>query len=107
MTATAVQPTEKFACFVRARAHPGRGDELIAGYEAVRAQVSQEDATELYVLNRSVEDPDLFFCFEIFATREDFDMHRAKALAGNHLDALNAATVEREFFWGIPVWSKG
>ena len=30
----------------------------------------------------------------------------AKAKSGNELDALNAATAEREFVWGIPVWSK-
>jgi quinol monooxygenase YgiN len=94
----------KFAVFVRARAHPGRGDDLIAGYEAVRAQVSGEHATELFALNRSVDDPDEFFCFEIFASREDFDNHRATALGGTHLDELNAATAEREFVWGIPVW---
>lgn len=98
--------TEKFACLVRARAHPGRGDELIAGYDAVRAQVSGEDGTELYALNRSLDDPDVFFCFEIFASREDFDTHRAKALAGDELAALNDATAEREFVWGVPVWIK-
>jgi quinol monooxygenase YgiN len=96
----------KFAVFVRARAHPGRGDDLIAGYEAVRAQISGEHATELFALNRSVDDPDEFFCFELFASREDFDNHRATARGGTHLDALNAATAEREFVWGIPVWIK-
>lgn len=96
----------KFACLVRARAHAGRGDELIAGYEAVRKQVEDEPATELYVLNRSVDDPDVFFCFEIFSSREDFDAHREKALSGSHLDALNEATAEREFVWGSPVWIK-
>jgi quinol monooxygenase YgiN len=104
MSGTADGP--KFACLVRARAHPGRGDDLIAGYEAVRAQVSGEDATELYMLNRSVDDPDVFFCFEIFASRDDFDTHRAKARSGSHLDALNDATAEREFVWGVPVWIK-
>ena len=103
MTATD-QP--KFACLVRARAHPGRGDDLVAGYEEVRAQVEGEPATELYVLNRALDDPDVFFCFEIFSSREDFDTHRAKALAGSHLDALNDATAEREFVWGAPVWIK-
>ena len=107
MTATADGPTEKFACLVRARAHPGRGDELIEGYAAVFAQVSAEEKTELFVLSRAVDDPDQFFCFEIFASRADFDAHRARALAGDELDALNAATAEREFVWGIPVWSKG
>jgi quinol monooxygenase YgiN len=96
----------KFACFVRARAHPGRGDDLIAGYEAVRAQVEKESTTELFMLNRAVEDPDLFFCFEIFSSRADFDTHRATALSGSHLDALNEATLEREFVWGLPVWVK-
>src|SRR5581483_2210898 len=99
--------TEKFACLVRTRAHPGRGDELIRGYAPVFSQVSDEKATELFVLSRSADDPDLFFCFEIFSSRADFDAHRARAREGDALDALNEATAEREYVWGIPVWSKG
>jgi quinol monooxygenase YgiN len=107
MTATADGPVRKFACLVRTRAHPGRGDELIKGYAPVFEQVSGEDATELFMLSRAVDDPDLFFCFEIFSSREDFEAHRARAKSGDALDDLNAATAEREFVWGIPVWSKG
>ncbi|MFJ8025464.1 nuclear transport factor 2 family protein [Streptomyces sp. NPDC096311] len=97
---------EKFACYVRARAHPGRGDDLIKGYDPVFAQVADEDGTELYSLIRSVDDPDLFFCFELFRSRADFDAHRARSLAGHDLDELNAATAERDFVWGIPVRTK-
>jgi quinol monooxygenase YgiN len=79
----------------------------VASYASVFAQVNEEKATELYVLSRSVDDPDEFFCFEIFSSRADFDAHRATSLAGDTLDAINAATAEREFVWGIPVWSKG
>ena len=100
------QPSEKFACLVRIKAHPGRGDELIEGYASVFAQVGEEKATELYVLNRALDDPDEFFCFEIFSSREDFDAHRATSLGSDKLKALNAATAEREFVWGVPVWSK-
>jgi quinol monooxygenase YgiN len=106
MAASADDREEKFAVLVRARAHPGRGDELIKGYAPVFAQVSAEGKTEQFILSRAVDDPDVFFCFEIFASRADFDAHRAKALAGHELDALNAATAEREYVWGIPVWSK-
>lgn len=100
-------PTGKFACLVRTRAHPGCGDDVVKGYAPVFAQVSEEAATELFVLSRAVDDPDLFFCFEIFASRADFDAHRARAKSGDALDHLNAATAEREYMWGIPVWSKG
>jgi quinol monooxygenase YgiN len=107
MTATADEATEKFAVLVRARAHPGRGDDLIKGYAPVFEQVSGEEKTELFTLSRAVDDPDVFFCFEIFASRADFDAHRAKAKSGHDLDALNEATAERDYVWGIPVWSKG
>ena len=106
MAATPDGPSEKFACLVRVRAHPGRGDELVKSYAPVFAQVAAEKATELFTLNRSVDDPDEFFCFEIFSSRADFDAHRAHALGGETLDALNAATAERSFVWGIPVRSK-
>jgi quinol monooxygenase YgiN len=106
MTASADGPTEKFAVLVRVRAHPGRGDELIKGYAPVFDQVSAEEKTEEFILSRAVDDPDQFFCFEIFASRADFDAHRARALESDELTALNAATAEREFVWGVPVWSK-
>ena len=106
MAASADGPTEKFAVLVRARAHPGCGDELIKGYAPVFAQVSAEEKTEQFILSRAVDDPDLFFCFEIFASRADFDAHRATSLGSGELAELNAATAEREFVWGIPVWSK-
>jgi quinol monooxygenase YgiN len=99
--------TEKFACLVRVRAHPGRGDELVAGYAPVFAQVAVEPATELFTLSRSVDDPDVFFCFEIFTSRADFDAHRAEALTGDTLAAMNAEVAERDYVWGVPVWSKG
>ncbi|GAA2312909.1 nuclear transport factor 2 family protein [Streptomyces violaceusniger] len=109
MSATPDEPdetTEKFACLVRARAHPGRGDDLIAAYAPVFAQVDEETATELFTLIRSVDDPDQFFCFEVFSSRAAFDAHRAHALEGDTLDEVNAATAQRDFIWGIPVRSK-
>jgi quinol monooxygenase YgiN len=96
----------KFACFVRARAHPGKGDELIKRYDAVFEQVADEKTTELYMLIQAVDDPDEFFCFEVFSSRADFDAHRATSRGSDKLDALNAATAEREFVWGVPVRSK-
>ena len=106
MTTTADGPTEKFAVFVRTRAHPGRGDELVKAYAPVFAQVDDEDATELFTLSRSVDDLDLFYCFEIFSSRAAFDAHRDEAKDGGTLHALNTETAERDFVWGIPVWSK-
>jgi dihydropteroate synthase len=47
-----------------------------------------------------------FFCFEIFSSRVDRDAYRANARSGDTLAALNAATAEREFLRGTPVWSK-
>jgi len=106
MTTPIDERAEKFAVLVRARAHEGRGDELIKAYDVVRSQVLGEDRTELFALNRGVDDPDLFFCFEIFSSRADFDAHRADALAGDKLEVLNEVTAEREFVWGAPVWIK-
>jgi len=106
MATTAEGPTEKFAAFVRTRAHPGRGDALVKAYAPVFAQVDEEETTELFVLSRDVDDPDLFYCFEIFSSRADFDAHRGNAKEGDTLDALNAETAERDYVWGIPVWSK-
>jgi quinol monooxygenase YgiN len=106
MSSPTDESTEKFAVLVRARAHAGRGDELVQAYAPVFEQVSKEDTTEVYMLHRAVDDPDLFFCFEIFSSRADFDAHRAEAKASDKLDPLDAVTAEREFVWGVPVWTK-
>ena len=106
MTTPTDAPTEKFAVLVRARAHSGRGDELVRAYAPVFEQVDKEDATEMFTLHRAVDDPDLFFCFEVFSSRADFDAHRAEALSSDKLNPLNEVTAEREFVWGTPVWTK-
>jgi quinol monooxygenase YgiN len=106
MSSATDESTAKFAVLVRTRAHAGRGDELVQAYAPVFEQVSEEDTTELYMLHRAVDDPDLFFCFEIFSSRADFDAHRAGAKASDKLDPLDAVTAEREFVWGVPVWTK-
>ncbi len=99
--------SEKFSCLVQMKAHPGRGDDLVRAYEQLVARVEEETATEVYTLVRMTDDPDSFYCFELFSSRADFDVHRAAALEGKVLDELNAATLERSFVWGTPVVSKG
>jgi hypothetical protein len=53
----------KCAVHFMVKALPGRGDDLIEVWNEVFEQFVHEPGTELYVVNRSIADADLFWCY--------------------------------------------
>ncbi len=50
----------KVSMLAKLRVHAGKGDELVAAFAVIFEQVEREPGTELYVLNRAKDDPDVF-----------------------------------------------
>lgn len=60
------------------RAKPGKGPELEADFQAWAAVVKEkEPGTLQYTLNRSKEDPDLYFAVELYADEAAIQAHLA------------------------------
>src|SRR5712691_1032275 len=67
----------KISLMAKLVAHPGKGDELASVLEEMFTHVEHEPGTEVYVLNRSNEDPDtFFFFFDLYSNAEAFAAHR-------------------------------
>lgn len=63
------------AVTARVRVKAGRADEYLAAFAPLVQQVQREPGTLLYVVQRSEEDPDLFWTSEIYADPAAFAAH--------------------------------
>jgi quinol monooxygenase YgiN len=97
----------KVAVTARARAKEGRAEELIAAFGALLEQVESEPGTLLYAVNRSTDDPHLFWVYELYTDGDAFAAHSrsdAMAAAGPVLGELIA---ESELIVGEALSGKG
>jgi quinol monooxygenase YgiN len=99
---------EKMTVLYKMQAKPGRGDDVVAAYDdAVFATFEAEPGTEQYVLHRSLDDPDVLWCTEIFSSQSAFEEHRAAARSGPFPAALRELLVSAEAILGVPVKAVG
>ena len=97
----------KVAVTARVKAKEGKAEELIAAFAALLEQVQQEPGTLLYAVNRSTDDPHLFWVYELYTDASAFAAHsgsNAMAAAGPVLGELIA---ESELIVGEPLSGKG
>lgn len=94
------------AVFATLRAAPGRRDELVAALEAGFPAVEAEEGTLVYALHTDATDADLVHYYELYASREAFDLHAAGA--GEALADLAPLLGGRpELTFAHPVRAKG
>jgi quinol monooxygenase YgiN len=98
---------EKCAVLYKVQALPGRGDDLVKVWDEQFEQFAREPDTELYVLNRSVADADLFWCYELFANKGAFESHRGTPVVKRTLQAHLELVAQRESVVGVPVRATG
>ncbi|MGW4370186.1 putative quinol monooxygenase [Nocardia takedensis] len=91
----------------RVKAKPGRAEELVAAFAPVFAQVAAEPGTLLYVLNRSKDDPELFWVSEIYADDDAFAAHRDSAAMAAATPVLGELIAGAELIVGEPLAAKG
>ena len=97
----------KVCMLAKVVAHDGKGDELMAAFDSIFSQVQQEPGTEVYVLNRSAQDPNVFFFYELYSDGDALAAHGGS-------DAMKAAAPlfgplikESEMIVGAPVKAEG
>ncbi|WP_216911590.1 putative quinol monooxygenase [Nocardia noduli] len=91
----------------RVKAKEGRAEELVAAFGPVFEQVEREPGTLLYVLNRSKDDPELFWVSEIYADDDAFTAHRDSAAMSAATPVLGDLIAGAELIVGEPVAAKG
>ncbi|HEY8467500.1 MAG TPA: antibiotic biosynthesis monooxygenase [Solirubrobacterales bacterium] len=81
---------DKVARYGKAKAKPGRGDELARMLLKAADDMRSEPACELYLVNRQADDPDTVWVTELWRSREDLD----RVVAGLRGSADVAAVME-------------
>jgi quinol monooxygenase YgiN len=97
----------KFAVMMKMVAREGQGAELPAAFEGVFRQIEDEPGTEIYLLNQSATDPDVFWCYEVFSSKTDFEAHCDTDTVRQLRPRLEKLLASREVVQGGPVQGRG
>jgi quinol monooxygenase YgiN len=97
----------KVALLSRVTAKQGKAEELIAAFRPLFEQAEKEPGTLLYVLNRSKDDPGLFWVCELYADDDAFAAHRDSDVMAAAAPAFGELIAEAELIVGEPVSAKG
>ena len=88
-------------------AQEGKGDELIAAFEPLIQQVRKEPGTLLYLINRSKDDPDVFWTAELYTDEDALAAHGASDAMAKAGPTLGPLIAESELILSEPVLAAG
>jgi quinol monooxygenase YgiN len=97
----------QIAVLARVRAKEGRASELIAAFQPLLEQVENEPGTPLYAMNRSKDDPDVFWVSELYTDDDAFAVHSSSDAMAKSAPTLGPLIAESELIIGEPVLAKG
>ena len=97
----------KVSMLAKLKVHEGKGDELVAAFSAIFEQVDTEPGTEVYVLNRGKDDPDLFWFYELYTDVDALGAHGTSEAMGAAAGVFGPLIAESELVLGEPVRAKG
>jgi quinol monooxygenase YgiN len=97
----------KVSMLAKLRTHDGKGEELIAAFQAMFDAVASEPGTEIYVMNRSKEDPNVFWFYELYADGAALGVHGTSDAMQKAAPAFGPLIAESELIMGEPVQAKG
>ncbi len=97
----------KVSLFAKFTAKEGKADELIAAFDDMFAQVETEPGTELYVLNRSGSDSNVFYFYELYTDGDALGAHGSSEAMAKAMGSFGALMADTEMVIGEPLKAKG
>jgi autoinducer 2-degrading protein len=97
----------KVSMLAKLRTKEGKGDQLIAAFDSIFQAVEKEPGTEIYAMNRSKDDPDVFWFYELYADTGALGTHGGSAAMGAAAKVFGPLIAETELILGEPVRAKG
>lgn len=97
----------KVSMLARLVVHDGKGDELIAAFEDLFRQVEEEPGTEVYSMNRSSSDPNVFWFYELYTSADALGSHGGSDAMKKAGAVFAPLIAESELILGEPVKAKG
>jgi autoinducer 2-degrading protein len=88
------------------RVKEGKGDELIAAFEPIFEQVGQEPGTLLYAMNRSKDDPDVFWFSELYTDADALAAHGGSEAMAKARPTFAPLIADSELIIGEPILAK-
>lgn len=85
----------------------GKGDDLIAAFEDLFRQVEDEPGTEVYAMNRSNSDPNVFWFYELYSDVDSLGSHGGSETMKKAGAVFAPLLAESELILGTPVRAKG
>jgi quinol monooxygenase YgiN len=88
----------KVSVIAKIEAKDGKGDELVAAFEKLLADVANEPRTIHYILHRSTTDPNVLYMTEIYEDQAALDAHMGsdyfKSFGASLGDLVNGADLQ-------------
>lgn len=97
----------QIAVAARVRVKEGRGDEYLAAFAPLLEQAEQEPGTLLYVVQRSQNDPRVFWTSEIYADEAAFAAHSGSEVHAAATPVFTELIAEADVIKGELVAGKG
>ncbi len=97
----------KVSMLARLVVHDGKGDELISAFEDLFRQVEEEPGTEVYAMNRSSSDPNVFWFYELYTDADALGSHAGSEAMKKAGAVFGPLIAESELIMGQPVKAKG
>jgi quinol monooxygenase YgiN len=97
----------KVSMMAKLVAQQGRGEELMASFEELFAQVETEPGTEIYALNRAGNDPDTFWFYEVYSDEEAASRHAGSEVMQRAQRSMGSLLASADLVMGALVRAKG
>jgi autoinducer 2-degrading protein len=91
----------------RVRVKEGKADEFLAAFAPLLEQAEKEPGTLLYVVQRSNDDPHVFWTSEVYADEAAFSAHSGSAVHAAATPVFTDLIAESDIIRGQAVMGKG
>lgn len=97
----------RIAVVARVRVKDGKADEFLAAFDQLLDAVNKEPGTLLYMVQRSNDDPHVFWTSEVYTDAAAFEAHRGTPAQEAATPKFSALIAESDVIVGEPVLEKG
>jgi quinol monooxygenase YgiN len=97
----------KVSVLAKFTAKEGKADGMAAAFDDLFKAAAAESGTEIYVMNRSSSDPNVFFFYELYADADALGAHGGSEAMQKAAAVFGPMIAESELIIGEPLKAEG
>jgi (4S)-4-hydroxy-5-phosphonooxypentane-2,3-dione isomerase len=97
----------QIAMVAHVRVREGKSDEFLAAFASLLEQAEKEPGTLVYLVQRSKDDPHVFWSSEVYADEAAFEAHRGSEVHAATMPAFTELIAESDIVMGEVLMGKG